>query len=95
MVVANTIVPSLNAAISNLTDAPHVALALGGATTPLSCGGGTSSLVERDLGDACGLDEFSWKKADGLVEDGWIKVKGKKVKPSCPSFDMSLRSQKT
>ena len=55
---------------------------------PLSCSVGTSSLVGRDLGDACGLDNFAWQKATGMVEDGWTKLKRKKVKPSFPSFDV-------
>ena len=45
------------------------------------------------LGDGCGVVDFSWQKAAGLVEDGWTTVKGKKVKPSTP-FDMALCSQK-
>ena len=27
------------------------------------------------LGVGCDVDDFVWQKADGLVEDGWIKVK--------------------
>lgn len=48
MVVANTVDPPSNATIFDLVDAPHVALASRGVVAPLSCGGGTSSLVVRD-----------------------------------------------
>ena len=94
-VVANIVVSPSNVAIYDSIDAPHVTLAPEGAVVTLSCSGGTSSLAERALGDVCGLDDFSWQKAAGMVEDGWTKVKEKKVKPSFPSFDMSLCSQKT
>ena len=65
-----------------------------GAIAPLSRGGGTSSLAKRALGVVCGVDDFSWQKVARMVEDGWTIVKGKKVKPSIPSFDMSLLSHK-
>ncbi len=42
-----------------LVEDPYVALVPGGVVTPLSCGVGTSSLTSRDLGDACGLDDFA------------------------------------
>ncbi len=69
-------------------------MAPGGTIAPLSCGGGSSSLAECDLEIVCGVDDFAWLKTDAMVEDGWTIVKGKKVKPSIPSFDMSSRSQK-
>ena len=58
MVVANFVVPPLNATIFYLVDAPHVALAPGGVVSPLLCGGGSSALAGRDLGYSCGLDGF-------------------------------------
>ncbi len=51
-----------------------------------------SSLALRVLGAGCGVANFEWQKAIGLVEDGWTTVNEKKVKPS--TFDMPLHSQK-
>ena len=54
-----------------------------------------SSLASEISGIGSGVADLRWQKAAGLVEDGWTTVKGKKVKPSIPSFDMALRSQNT
>lgn len=42
-----------------------------------------SSVVVRSriagvLRDGCGVVDFAWQKAAGLVDDGWTTVKGKK-----------------
>lgn len=90
--VANTIVPPLDATNADSIISPLMAMAPGGAVVP--SGGGASSLVEWALGAICGVDDFFWIKSTGMMEYGLTKVKGKKVKTSIPSFDMSLHSQK-
>ena len=54
----------------------------------------SSPLASGVSSSSCDGADLHWQKAASLVEDGWTTVKGKKVKPSTPSFDMALRSYK-
>lgn len=40
------------------------------------------------------IDGLAWQAKAAQVEEGWTTVTGKKSKPSGPSFDMTLRSNK-
>lgn len=100
-VVTNTVVPPSVVVVVDPIVAPLTALSQEGAIVPSTAvvpsrsDGGVSSPTARVLEVGCDVVDLAWQKAARKVEDGWTTIKGKKVKSSTPSFDMSLCSQKT